>query len=316
MTTSERLFLTLAKELHFGRAAEKEFISQQCLSDHIRRLEAAYNTPLFFRKPFVALTPAGEAVQRTLLLIKKLEDGLSNELEELENGIRGTLRIGMNYTRARILLPKFFAQYHLQYPHVHIEPVLEETKTMQELFTKGELDCFLGVNVHLQPPMEYLPLSQETIYLMASASFLQHYAGINPDSLENLKTEMELEHFNHLPFATNGAISTLNKIIEQHMISRQISIQSIFSVSDYTILSGICRSGCVASFCPQMFLPAILSENKRSQKDRFLYAFPIKGLQQVLDCGLVYNNMLHYPKFILDSFSVLRDAVRESLVIT
>ena len=39
MTTSEKLFLVLAEELNFNRAAKKSFISQQALSDHIKRLE-------------------------------------------------------------------------------------------------------------------------------------------------------------------------------------------------------------------------------------------------------------------------------------
>ena len=112
MTNSEKLFLILAEELNFRRAAARAFLSQQGLSDHIRRLEECYGTPLFYRRPRVSLTPAGEAVQRTLQRVKNLESGLEAELAELEEGAAGTLRLGTNYARARLIIPLFFVRYH------------------------------------------------------------------------------------------------------------------------------------------------------------------------------------------------------------
>lgn len=69
MTTSEKLFLVLAEELNFSRAAKKSFISQQALSEHIKRLEQYYGLALFIRFPSVKLTEAGKNVQKTLQAI-------------------------------------------------------------------------------------------------------------------------------------------------------------------------------------------------------------------------------------------------------
>ncbi|MFG1948649.1 LysR family transcriptional regulator [Nonomuraea sp. NPDC048826] len=55
-----RAFAVAAEELHFGRAGERLFISQQALSKRIRRLETALGTPLFERTTrTVELTAAG-----------------------------------------------------------------------------------------------------------------------------------------------------------------------------------------------------------------------------------------------------------------
>ena len=44
-------FVELAKELHVTNTAQKLYISQQNLSQHIQRLEQYYGVPLFHRKP-------------------------------------------------------------------------------------------------------------------------------------------------------------------------------------------------------------------------------------------------------------------------
>ena len=55
-------FSELAKDLHMTRTANRLFISQQTLSNHIKRLEESLNCELFERKPSLHLTCAGEAV--------------------------------------------------------------------------------------------------------------------------------------------------------------------------------------------------------------------------------------------------------------
>lgn len=60
--TSLYYFQELAKNLHMTNTAEKLHISQQTLSNHIKRLEEYYGTLLFYRKPSLSLTSAGEAL--------------------------------------------------------------------------------------------------------------------------------------------------------------------------------------------------------------------------------------------------------------
>lgn len=48
MNNGFKMFLLAAEELNFSRAAHRAFVTQQCLSDHIKRLEETYHV-LFFR---------------------------------------------------------------------------------------------------------------------------------------------------------------------------------------------------------------------------------------------------------------------------
>lgn len=316
MTNSEKLFLVLAEELNFRRAAKRSFLSQQCLSDHIRRLEENYGTPLFTRKPSVSLTPAGIAAQHTLQLIKNLEAGLASQLEEIENGASGTIRMGVNYTRARLLIPALFERYHSVYPHVHIELILEETSVMQELLEKGKIDFFLGVNASFTLPVKAMLLADEAIYLIASAAYLKKYLRLEADSLINMKSEADLRDFQGLPFVMNYGKSTTFQLLNQYISSHNIMVETVLSVSDYNVSEGICRSGGAAAFCPQIFLPTILKGNESCKKEDYIFAMPIHGLNQTLRFDLIYNGMTHYPKFTLDCFKILKQIAQEYLAQT
>ena len=309
MTNSEKLFLILAEELNFRRAAARAFLSQQGLSDHIRRLEECYGTPLFYRRPRVSLTPAGEAVQRTLQRVKNLESGLEAELAELEEGAAGTLRLGTNYARARLIIPLFFVQYHARYPKVRVELVPGETSAMERMLENGELDGFLGVNTALRPGMKSVPLARESIYLIASVSYLKKYLGQEKEAIAGLRSGIDLKHFQGLPFAMNYGKSTAFQLIDQHLVTNGVTIDNLLSVSDYNVLEEACRTGYVASFCPQIFLPNIIKGNRSCPEERFLCILPVRGLERSLRFDLVYQDMVYYPKFAVDCFALLKEIV-------
>ena len=60
MLNNYNYFITLAEELNISRAAEKLFISHQCLSKYLKNLESEYGIPLFERTPALKLTLAGD----------------------------------------------------------------------------------------------------------------------------------------------------------------------------------------------------------------------------------------------------------------
>lgn len=91
-----RYVVTLAEELHFGRAAERHFISAQPFGQHIQRLEREIGTRLFERTSRrVALTAAGERfVERARTLLTQVE--LLREIAGQDAPVDGGgLRVGV-----------------------------------------------------------------------------------------------------------------------------------------------------------------------------------------------------------------------------
>jgi DNA-binding transcriptional LysR family regulator len=90
-----RAFLTLAEELHFGRAAERLEITPSYASQTIRTLEARIGGRLFDRTSRrVGLTPLGERLLTGLLPAYEQLERTLRDAREAANGVAGTLRVG------------------------------------------------------------------------------------------------------------------------------------------------------------------------------------------------------------------------------
>ena len=85
-----RQFVTLADELHFGRAASRLHMTQPPLTQAIQGLERAIGVPLFARtRRSVALTPAGAALLAPALRLLAAADALPQVARAAAAGLAG-----------------------------------------------------------------------------------------------------------------------------------------------------------------------------------------------------------------------------------
>ena len=309
MTQQEKAFLLLAEELNFSRAAARAYITQQGLSDHIRRLEASCGMTLFNRRPVVSLTEAGLAMQRALLKIEAMERGLEEELGELQHGARGTLRIGINNVRAKLILPALFTRFHERYPHVRIECAFGENNQIHRLLQENKVDFYLGVNDLPEKDCAVVPLRRETIYLVATGEYIRRHLGRDAQTAGG--REISLTELSNLPMAMNFSISTLFRLISQQLQEHGVRVENLFSSSDYDILSSISRKGTVATFCPQFYVSVILRNNAIWPQDQKLYVLPVRELREKLRFEIIYRRDTYLPAYMGACFEMISDTVRE-----
>jgi DNA-binding transcriptional LysR family regulator len=152
-----RYFSILARELHFGRAADIAYVTQPALSQQIAKLEELVGTPLFIRSPRgVKLTPAGEA----------LRDGIEEMLGQLEKTLRAareagkaqsfTLSIGLvEYTNLPFIPPALIRLQAL-YPDVNIVRHEMNARRQMAALATDKIDVGFGVPVEQTDPKEHI----------------------------------------------------------------------------------------------------------------------------------------------------------------
>lgn len=139
-------FLVLAQELHFGRAAEKCFVTQSALSQQISRLEELLDVKLFVRDPRqVALTPAGEVLKEGVAKIFADIDSLTRRtraqagLEDLQ------LSVGLVEYANIPLVPASLMRLQSLYPALKVARHEMHSAHQADALQRKQIDVGLGV---------------------------------------------------------------------------------------------------------------------------------------------------------------------------
>ena len=309
MTTNQQMFLLAAEELSFTRAAARAYVSQQCLSDHIRRLEESYGVRLFDRSPRLRLTAAGETLYRALRQIQVIEHGVQQEFSGEGETAHGTVTLGIQPARARQLLPGLTAAFRAEYPGVRIDVVLGETQRLSPQLLEGKIDLFLGVDTppHLRLRRELL--REEAIFLLATTRLLQeHLPGWDPE-----RTQILPEELVRLPLAFNPAVSTLAQAVDGFMTGRGLRLAPVCTVGDYYIQLSLCRLHQAAAFCPESFLREVFLGNSSCGDQSQVLALRVPGLDSRLRVELVTHTSHYLPRYAAALHAMLRTQYLASL---
>jgi LysR family hydrogen peroxide-inducible transcriptional activator len=143
MTLTElRYIVAVARERHFGRAAEACFVSQPTLSVAIKKLEEELDLKIFERGGSeVSVTPLGEEIVRQAQAVLDQAGAIKEIAKRGKDPLAGALRLGIIYTIGPYLLPELVKHTIEKYPQMPL--MLQENFTVKllEMLRTGELDC-------------------------------------------------------------------------------------------------------------------------------------------------------------------------------
>lgn len=165
-TKQLRYFSALASEKHFGRAAERCFVSQSAFSSAIKELETTLGTQLVDRtNRRVTLTQAGREVAAKahdyLNSLEELVDDISGQREPLT----GKLRLGAIPTIAPFLLPDVLKRLRRKYRRLQLYLTEHQTAVLHQRLLDGDIDIALVALPMDLPGTETLSLFKDPFYL-------------------------------------------------------------------------------------------------------------------------------------------------------
>jgi LysR family hydrogen peroxide-inducible transcriptional activator len=168
MTLTElRYIVALAREKHFGRAAEKCFVAQPTLSVAVKKLEDELGVILFERgQSEVSVTPAGEPIVRQAEKVLAEAARVRELADTAGDPLAGPLRIGAIYTIGPYLLPKLVPLLRERAPKMPLMIQENFTTKLLEALKSGELDVAVLALPVQEPGLVAQPVYDEAFRVL------------------------------------------------------------------------------------------------------------------------------------------------------
>ncbi|WP_027816827.1 hydrogen peroxide-inducible genes activator [Paraburkholderia bannensis] len=187
MTLTElKYIVAVARERHFGRAAEACFVSQPTLSVAIKKLEDELNVQIFERGTSeVSVTPIGEQIVTQAQRVLEQTLAIKEIAKQGKDPLVGPLRLGVIYTIGPYLLPTLVKQMIKRVPQMPL--MLQENYTLKliELLKQGEIDVAIMALPFAETGLTLRPLYDEPfVVALPSGHIWEQRDKIDPEDLK------------------------------------------------------------------------------------------------------------------------------------
>lgn len=230
-----RYFVTVAEELHFGRAARRLHMSQPPLSQQIRLLERELDTDLFDRSTRrVTLTEAGAFLYPEAVRLLAAADGVERLMEQRRRGYAGTLRVGFVDSAAYEVMPRVLSEYRRRRPSVDFELHTMSSDEQVRALRAGGID--LGIARAASDPqhVEAMLVMHEPLLIAAGAA---HRLAENPAArLRDLADEPTIGF-------DRGVSPSLHAVLAGMLGAEGVAYDPIIEATEYTTILGLVAAG-------------------------------------------------------------------------
>ena len=188
MTLTElKYIVAVARERHFGKAADACFVSQPTLSVAVKKLEEELDVKLFERSANeVTVTPLGEEIVRQAQSVLEQAANIKDIAKRGKDPLAGALKLGVIYTIAPYLLPDLVRQVITRTPQMPL--MLQENFTVKllEMLRTGEIDCAILAEPFPDAGLALAPLYDEPFFAAVPRSHpLAQQISVTTDELKN-----------------------------------------------------------------------------------------------------------------------------------
>ncbi len=275
MTLTElKYIVAVAREKHFGKAAEACYVSQPTLSVAVKKLEEELDVKLFERSANeVAVTSLGEDIVRQAQSVLEQAANIKEIAKRGKDPLAGPLRMGVIYTIGPYLLPDLVRHMITHTPQMPL--VLQENFTVKllEMLRTGEIDCAVLAEPFPDTGLAVAPLYDEPFYAAVPAT--HPLASQESISNEDIKQETML-------------LLGTGHCFRDHVLqvcpefarfsSNAEGIRKSFEGSSLETIKHMVAAGMGVTLMPRLSVPKVAFTNKpRRHDDAFIKYLPFSG---------------------------------------
>ena len=209
-----KVFLEVARNLSFTKAAAALFISQPAVTRHIKQLEDAYQVNLFERKGGkIALTEQGSTLISALQKAKEIERQLTHDfgIQQNAKSTKGELKLGASTTVALYIAPPVLAAFRKKFPMVRISLFNRNSEGVLDALLNHEIDLGIieGKKKMAQVHSSHF-LSDEVIPVCAPHSPIVSLKRITPKNIVDLPIALRERG--------SGTLEAIKNALQEHGI--------------------------------------------------------------------------------------------------
>jgi LysR family hydrogen peroxide-inducible transcriptional activator len=161
-----KYLIAVAETHHFGKAAERCFVSQPTLSGQIKKLEQELDVTLFERtNRSVTITPIGEQILAHARLLMEQSEMIRQLARAHRDPLAGPLKIGAIPTLSPYLMPLVLMPLRRQFPQLKLVLSEEMTETLLKRLHDHEIDAALLATPVQEPGLSVIALFDEPFWL-------------------------------------------------------------------------------------------------------------------------------------------------------
>jgi len=267
---AHRVFMEVAANLSFSKAAQVLFVTQPAISKHVKALEDQYKVPLFERKGnSILLTEAGKKLNEYLQQANEIERKIEYDLSILSNMSQaaGHLRLGASTTIALYILPLILSGFQREYANVHVQLVNRNSEYILSALLNHEVDIGIIEVDNKLTNVSYKPFMSDEVIPVCSAK--SPLAGKPLTLKQLLKTPVALRE------RGSGTLNALLKSLADHHI-KPADLNVKIRLGGTEALKNFLLADQCLGFMPRPSITRQLSEGD-------LVEVPIEGLKITRD---------------------------------
>jgi DNA-binding transcriptional LysR family regulator len=246
-----RVFMTVANERSFSRAAEKLARTQPAVSLALQRLESELGEKLLDRSAKdVVLTDAGRTVLEYARRFQNLESELDNSIAELRDHSAGRLVIGANESTGLYLL-HHIERYRRMYPKVKVQVRRSFSSRIPAEIVDGNLE--LGV-ISYQPRDERL---QSRVIFTDSLAFV-----VSPKHRLAKRREVPITELGDEIFVAHNVLSPYRDIVLRAFQERGVRLNMDIEMPTVEMIRWMVEENQGVAFLPRMCVDQEIAEKR------------------------------------------------------
>lgn len=230
-------FKEIVKQGSISKAAEVLHIAQPPLSQLLKKLETDLGTTLIHRyRQKWELTATGE-------ILYQYANQMLMQIQEIEQGIGGTVSIGVSSTCSNMLID-YVSTFRTQYPNVKIKIVTGNSEELLKRLEQREIDVALLLRLGNSEQYEMKILKKQPTAVIIPSSWATSFSS----------QHVTIEQIAQFPFIMLGAMEGLSfnedlfKVFDEHQVKPNIIIEC----KDIRMVVALVSRGLGLSVIPRM----------------------------------------------------------------